>query len=393
MLVGAVVHDRWGPPGMWAPIGFRKDRPGGTGCETQGRREEMSQERIVLVTGVARPWGSRVASRLLTEAGCKVIGLDAECPATENPGLDFVQADIRNPLLVDLLKANKVDTVCHLAFAGTRRRSESAFDLNVMGTAKLMGACAAAGVRKVVLKSSMTVYGARATNSAFLPEDQKLRRSRSYGYLRDRVEVESFCSDFRRREPDVLLTILRFPSIVGPTVSTRMTRFLREPWAPSLLGFDPMMQIVHEEDVVSALVHVVLNDLPGVFNVAAEGVLPLSKIRGLAGKPHLPIFHKFVYWGGMLPGGISRFLDRCLPLDPDYIRYPWVGDLARMREELGFEPAYTAEETLREFAQRGDMKGGRSRATNAPPVKEPVLGSTVQPPAGSDAGEGVSGAQ
>ena len=142
----------------------------------------MNQERIVLVTGVARPWGSRVANRLLTEASCSVVGLDAECPATENPGLDFVQADIRNPLLVDLLKSKKVDTVCHLAFAGTRRRSESAFDLNVMGTAKLMGACAAAGVRKVVLKSSMTVYGARATNSAFLSEDQRLRGSRSYGY-------------------------------------------------------------------------------------------------------------------------------------------------------------------------------------------------------------------
>ena len=352
----------------------------------------MNQERIVLVTGVARPWGWRVAARLLTEVSCRVIGLDAECPTAEIEGLDFVQTDIRNPLLVDLLKANSVHTVCHLAFAETRTRSESAFDLNVMGTAKLMGACAAAGVRKVVLKSSMTVYGARATNSAFLLEDQRLRSSRRYGYLRDRVEVESFCSDFRRREPNVLLTILRFPSIVGPTVSTRMTRFLTEPWAPSLLGFDPMMQIIHEEDVVNALVHAVLNDLPGVFNVAAEGVLPLSKIRGLAGKPHLAIFHKFVYWGGMLPGGISQFLDRCLPLDPDYIRYPWVGDLARMREELGFEPAYTAEETLQEFVQRSNPKRGRSGTTNAPPVEEPQPDAIVQPPAGADAGEGVSGA-
>ena len=167
----------------------------------------MSQERIVLVTGVASPWGSRVAEKLLTEAACKaacrsacsIIGLDAECPAEDVPGLDFVRADIRNPLLVDLLKANEVDTVCHLAFAGTRRRSETAFDLNVMGTAKLMSACAAAGVRKVVLKSSMAVYGARATNSAFLCEDHGLRGSRRYGYIRDMVEVESFCSDFRRR--------------------------------------------------------------------------------------------------------------------------------------------------------------------------------------------------
>ena len=353
----------------------------------------MSQERKVLVTGVAGAWGSRVAGRLLTEATGGIIGLDAELPAEQTPGLEFVQADIRNPLLVDLLKAQQVSTVCHLAFAGTRRRSEAAFDLNVMGTAKLLGACAAAGVRKVVLKSSMAVYGARATNSAFLREDNQLRGSQRYGYVRDMVEVESFCSDFRRREPDVLLTILRFASILGPTVRTRMTRFLKEPWAPSLLGFDPMMQIIHEEDVVNALVHAVLNDLPGVYNVAAEGVLPLSKLRGLAGKPHIPVFHKFVYWGVALPGGSSRFLDRCLPIEPDFIRYPWVGDLARMREVFGFEPAYTAEETLREFGQRIDPVRGRSRATEAPLVQEPEQDTTMQSPPGSDAVEGVSGVQ
>ena len=326
----------------------------------------MSQERIVLVTGVARPWGSRVAERLLAEATCRVIGLDLECPALVNPELDLVQADICNPLLVDLFRAKKVDTVCHLAFVETRRRSEAAFELNVMGTAKLMGACAAAGVRKVVLKSSMAVYGARASNSAFLSEEQRLRGSRRYGYLRDMFEVESFCSDYRRREPDVLLTILRFPSIIGPTVPTRMTQFLREPWAPSLLGFDPMMQVIHEEDVVHALAHAVLNDLPGTFNVAAEGVLPLSKIRGLAGKPYFSVFHKFIYWGVALPGGTSRFLDRCLPIEPEYIRYSWVGDLARMREEFRFTPTYTAEETLHEFVQRSNVEGGRARTTDAP---------------------------
>jgi UDP-glucose 4-epimerase len=262
-----------------------------------------------------------------------------------------------------------------------------------MGTAKLMGACAAAGVRKVVLKSSMAVYGARATNSAFLREDHRLRGSRRYGYIRDMVEIESFCSDFRHREPDVRLTILRFPSIVGPTASTRMTRFLKEPWAPSLLGFDPMMQIVHEDDVVNALVHGVLNDLPGVYNVAAEGVLPLSKLRGLAGKPPVSVFHKFVYWGVALPGGTSRILDRCLPIEPDYIRFPWVGDLARMRAEFGFEPAYTAEEALCEFVQRTKPERERPRASSTPPAQEPQQDVVVQSPAGPDGEEGGADVQ
>jgi UDP-glucose 4-epimerase len=237
----------------------------------------------------------------------------------------------------------------------------------------------------------MAVYGARATNSAFLREDHGLRGSRRYGYIRDMVEVESFCSDFRRREPGVLLTILRFPSIVGPTVSTRMTRFLTEPWAPSLLGFDPMMQIIHEEDVVSALVHAVLHDQSGAYNVAAEGVLPLSKIRGLVGKSLLPVFHKFVYWGVALPGGTSRFLVRCLPIEPDYIRYPWVGDLARMREELAFEPSYTAEEALLQFSQRAHLDRRRSRRTGAPLAQGSQQDAAAQQAEGSEAGEGGTG--
>jgi UDP-glucose 4-epimerase len=155
-------------------------------------------EKVVIVTGVAGYWGARVAARLANEADYHVIGLDREPPADEVEDLDFVQADVRNPLLVDLFKAEGVDTVVHLAFAETTRLSEAAFDLNVMGTTKLLGACKQAGVRKAVLKSSMAVYGARPSNSAFLDEDHPLRGSRRYGTIRDRVEIERFCSAGRR---------------------------------------------------------------------------------------------------------------------------------------------------------------------------------------------------
>jgi UDP-glucose 4-epimerase len=149
----------------------------------------MSAKRIILVTGVADYWGSRVAARLTADERYHVVGLDAEQPAGKRDGLDFVLADVRNPLLVELLQAERVDTVCHLAFVHSIRRSETAFDANVMGMAKLLGACAEAGVRKVVLRSSTAVYGARPTNSAFLTEGQPLRGSRRCGYTRDLVEI------------------------------------------------------------------------------------------------------------------------------------------------------------------------------------------------------------
>jgi len=310
----------------------------------------MAKEKVVLVTGVNGYWGARIAGRLVVEPGFHVIGLDANPLKEEIEGLDFIQADIRNPLLVDLFKLERVDTVCHLNFIETARPSETAFDINVMGTMKVFGACIEAGIRKVVIRSSTAVYGARPDNPAFLVEDHPLRGSRHYGYTKDMVEIEAFCNGLRRQAPQIALTVLRFPSIIGSTVDTPMTRFLKELWTPTLLGFDPMMQVIHEEDVLEALVYAVVNDVPGVFNVAAEGVLPLWRLMALAGKFSIPWFHPLAYWGVGFLGDSGLRLTRYVPIELDYIRYSWVGDLTKMHEELGFTPRYTADEALREFA-------------------------------------------
>jgi UDP-glucose 4-epimerase len=312
----------------------------------------MTDKKVILVTGVSGYWGGRVAEKLLAHPEFHVIGLDAELPQEKIKGLDTVQADIRNPLFVDLLVSEEVHTVCHLMFSETIRPNEAAFETNVMGTMKVLGACAEAGVRKIVYKSSTAVYGALPNNSAFLTEEHPLKGSLSYGYTRDLVEIEAFCNGFRRQVPEMVLTILRFANIIGLNANTPMSRFLQEPLAPVLLGFDPMMQVIHEDDVLEALVHAVLFDAPGVFNIAAEGVMPLSKLTALAGKIAIPVFHPFLYFGSDLLAGSRLRRSNLLPIELDYLRYPWVGDLARMREELCFTPRYTAEEALREFASR-----------------------------------------
>lgn len=308
--------------------------------------------KAVLITGVADYWGSRLAARLVAEPNIHVIGLDADPPKADVKGLDFVRADVRNPLLAELLKSEEVHTVCHVKFVPSVRPDGALFDLNVLGTRKLLEACTEASVRKVVLKSSMAIYGAHPDNPAFLSEADPLRGSRRYGYTRHLVEIETFCDGFRRQAPDLKLTTLRCASIVGPTADTPMTRFLKNRWAPSLLGFDPMLQIIHEDDVVQALAHAALSDRQGAFNVAAEGVMPLSRIMALVGTLRLPLLHPLAYWGVKLLGGTDLELDDYAPIDPDYLRYSWVGDLTKMRQELGFVAGYTAEEALREFAAR-----------------------------------------
>lgn len=304
----------------------------------------MADERIIMVTGVAGYWGSRAAARLLEQDNTHVIGIDSQVPATNVVGLDFIQADVRNPLLVELLQEEKVDAVLHLQFRESLSPSEPALEQNVMGTAKLLGACTEANIKHVVLKSSLMVYGARPDNPMFLREDHPLNGPKKYGYLRDWIEMEKYAENFREQNADAILSVLRFGHIVGPNVDSPMTRFLREEEAVTLLGFDPMVQIIHHEDVLSALVHVLNGKYPGTFNVAPEKGMPLWKTLGLAGKIPLPVLHPLAYWSVSL-GGL-----RLAPMPLDYLRYPCMGDMQKMRDELQFTPQYTPEETVREIA-------------------------------------------
>lgn len=314
----------------------------------------MAEQKTILVTGVAGYWGERVARRLLAGSAWHVLGVDAAAPHPMPEGLDFVQADIRNPLMVDLMKAERVDTVIHLSFADSRRRNEANFDLNVMGAMKIFGASAQAGVRQVVYRSSTAVYGATPQNPAFLTETHPLQGSKQYGYTRYMVEIEEFCAGFRSQQPDLLITALRFANIVGGTAVTPLTTLLKGKAAPILLGFDPIMQIIHEEDVVEALVHAALTGANGVFNVAATGLMPLTRILSLTGVLPVPILHPLAYWSAQnVRGRLSPA--RLMPFDLDYLRYRWVADTRKMETELGFAPQYTMEETLREFASVKQM--------------------------------------
>jgi UDP-glucose 4-epimerase len=313
----------------------------------------ISDRRVILVTGVGDYWGARIAARLAADPDTLVIGLDDVAPLEEIENLDFIQADIQNPLLPELLSSEGVDIVCHLKFVESSDCSEANFNLNVSGARKVLGACADAGVRKVVLRSSTAVYGAHAGNSAFIAEETPLRGSSKYGYTRDLVELEAFCNGFAVQFPEISLTILRFANIVGLTATSPMTRFLKHKPPRILLGFDPMMQIIHEDDVVEALVHAAQNDVRGVFNIAAEYAMPLSRILRLARRFPVHIFHPVAYKGFNLLRG-SRFGPaEFAPIEWDYLRYPWVADLRLMVEDLGFSPLYRAEETLREFAADG----------------------------------------
>ena len=304
--------------------------------------------KTLAITGLFSPMGKHLA-QTASQFGMRVLGIDLKPMTKPLPGVEFIEADIRNQLLAELFKAEKVDTIVHCAFRWRQRRNEEVFDSNVLGTMRMLGAAALAGVRKVILPSSTIVYGANPDSPSFLDEDSDFVGRPSYAYLRELREIETFVNGYRRQQPTMVITTLRFANILGGGVASPLAALLTLPAPPVLMGFDPMFQVIHHHDVLRALGHCILDDFNGVYNIAARPPLPLLKIMALAGVPPVPILHPLAYFGFRAGRLMTPRTYELAPLPWDYLRYGWVAATERMTDEMGFEPATDAETTVRQF--------------------------------------------
>jgi UDP-glucose 4-epimerase len=160
---------------------------------------------------------------------------------------------------------------------------------------------------------------------------------------RDIVEAEAAIRDFSEKQPDTCVTILRCPNVLGPDVDTPLRRLASLPVVPGILGFDPRLQAVHEDDVGDALLHATQHELPGVFNVAADGVLALSEIASLLGKPFLPFLPP---WGTSLALGPLRPLGVSVPPELQNLMRFGRGVDNRKFKATGFTFRYTTREAV-----------------------------------------------
>jgi UDP-glucose 4-epimerase len=312
----------------------------------------MNSKKVVLVTGISSYWGVRAAAKLHLEPDLHVIGLDQKPPCIDIEGLDYVEVGIENPLLSDFLIAEGVDVICHLGFLESVERNAGMSAENVNEASAILQAGRQAGVRQIVLMSSTAVYGAHADNPALLTEDMPLRGSHRYGYTHDWLEAEAIVETFRDEESETSVAVLRFANIVGSSADTPFTRFLNQPNPVILLGFDPVMQFIHEQDVVEALAYAVMKDADGPFNIAADGTMPLTRMMRLIRRRPMPIIHPFAYRSMIHARKWKCGHSHKPPIEWDYLRFPWVTDTSKMHSELGFSPTISSEEALLEYAGR-----------------------------------------
>ena len=311
--------------------------------------------RRVLITGVSRFLGLRLAKRLEQEDDVElVVGVDLEEPPIPIKKLEFVRVDIRNPLIARVLETTKVDTLVHTNIASSPGRLGGRSQMkenNVIGTMQLFAAAQRADrIERVVMKSSTAVYGAGPREPSLLPEDHAARQVDLSGYGKDCAEAEQYARDFGRRRPDVDLVVLRTQNVVGPTVSTNMTGYLSLPVMPTALGFDPRLQFLHEQDAVEALYMALMGQRTGIYNIAADGVVYLSQAIRQMGSIEFPIFAPAAQSAANL---LRRFGVVDFPTDQlKLLLFGRVVSTRRAKEHLGFVPSFTTAETLRDFRDR-----------------------------------------
>lgn len=311
----------------------------------------MSPSRIA-VTGIASFLGSRVLASLAdARGGDAVVAIDVEEPPAAL-GVRHRAIDLTEPAsgerLLEALREERAGTVVHTAMlTNPRRDAPRAHELESIGTLNVLAAAAAAGVGHVVLRSFTAVYGAQGRHPAYLTEDRPLQSDAPLAWVRDKAEAEQHAASFARRYPAMKITVLRFAPLFGPGVRTFYTELFDRRLVPVLMGFDPLVQLLHPEDALTALATAVERPAAGAFNIVPLRPIPLLAALHLAGRIPVPVPHPVAYpavdllWAAGVAGAPGRFLD--------FVRYPFLADGDKARREMGFTARHSSREALEAY--------------------------------------------
>ena len=309
--------------------------------------------RVVAVTGAATFLGSRLIGLLEEDKSVRrIVVLDVRNAPTAALKTSFYELDLTQPgadsRIAEVLKAEQVDTLVHLAvLANPTQATAWAHELESLGTMHVLNAVRQQPVARLVVRSTVFVYGPHPDNPNFLTEAHPLRGLPGSAFVDDKVDVERQVARLAAESAGVTVTVLRMAPILGPSVTNYVSRWLSRRFVPTVLGFDPLVRFVHEVDAVAALKLAVDSGVPGTFNVVGEGVLPVSTVVKLAGRASLP-----------LPYGVFKRLAALLwvaqvseapPAFVAALRYLCVADGERATTVLGFRPEYSSRDAVLDF--------------------------------------------
>jgi UDP-glucose 4-epimerase len=311
--------------------------------------------RRVLITGVGSYLGGLLAARLEADPEVEaVVGLDTRPPRLELRRTELLDADVRDPGIGRMIERAAPDTVVHNKIVRQPEpgmSSRSMHDINVIGSLQLLAACEQApSVRSIVVRGSAGIYGAEPHAPQFFGEEMTRMFPMRTRFQRDVAEIENYFETYSRRHPGVTCTMLRCQPGIGPSLDTQIGRYLSQPACPTYLGFDPRIQLLHEDDALDALHAAVRRPVRGAVNVAGRGTIGLSRMIRMAGRTPLPI-------AGPLFGPVTEAARR-LGLgaySDDFRRLLRFGrgvDVRRLEDEVGHRPRFSTVAAVEDWVRR-----------------------------------------
>jgi len=332
--------------------------------ESQGAVARTSRaRRVIALTGADAFLGQNLIGLLEEDDSvARILAIDIKSPPTAGRKTRFYKVDLTQTAvdarIAEILTTENVDTFVHLAFlASPSHASAWAHELESVGTMHVLNACRQRAVRKFVMWSQTLLYGASPSNPNFLAETHPLRGNTRSRFLSDKIEAESAVARFATQMPGTVVTVLRLAPILGPTVNNYLTRYLGRRYVPTVLGYDPLVQFVHEVDALAAFKLATVRDCPGVYNIVGDGVLPLSMAIELAGRTAIPT-----------PGPLLRAvaglawaaqLAEAPPMFLQYLEWLCVADGERAMRTLRFRPAFTSREAVIDYAGAQRLRDAR----------------------------------
>src|SRR5437763_8288020 len=291
----------------------------------------------VLITGISGNLGRVLAKQLHRSE--RVVGADRRAFPGAPKDLEVHHLDIRKRKVEDLFRRGDVHAMIHMAIVRDPRLAQHEHhSFNVLGTKAVLSHAAKYGVRKVVVLSSAFVYGPQPGNDNFLTEESPLLGSQRFPESRDLVEVDMFAQQYMWKHPEVATVILRPVHSVGPTAQNAPSMYMRLPRPWTLAVLDPMVQLIHEEDVARALALALRPGVRGIFNVCGPGELPLSAVLRELGRTTIPMPHLIAR--PLLDKLFQYRLAGFPSAELDHLQFLCTVDGTRAERVLRFRPAY-----------------------------------------------------
>jgi UDP-glucose 4-epimerase len=296
----------------------------------------------VVIPGAAGGIARKLALSL-KEQGHEVVGLDRR--PWPNAPIEFHEVDVRKRAAEDVFRKVRPQVVVHMATVTSLVvPGEERYQINLGGTRAVFEYAREYGAEHCIFVGRHTFYGAGPDSPLFHKEDEPPLELNRFPALADLVAADLYAAAALWRTPELATTVLRLCYTLGPANDGTLAGFLRGKRAPTILGFDPLFQFLHEDDVVRAIGLALSKRPRGVFNVAGPQPLPLSRVIREAGRIPAPLPEI------VLTSMLGRFGLPRLPKGAiSHLKYPVVVDGRAYQAQTGFRHQYDEIETIGAF--------------------------------------------